>query len=569
MQIEIRSYRGIDRADLFLNNKVTLLVGENATGKSSTIEAVQAVLTANPNIYSVTKADADGYVNDGAKEGSVTVKDHNGIRKITYPDLQVHTMQGAVGVHRLMPLGLMKLADLAPADRAVALESYAGQKVDRERLQLELEEAEVTKLDQEKILDTVFGNGKVPGMGWDAGEKWASKECTARKALFQSVAGCKWGANQGITFLPEGFTYDMVDAKLEDLEKVVVTAREVHEQIIRANAFSEAEIDRLQQEASRVEFFTGAVHQASLSYAQASQAAKDAASALAKAKAKQDLVKCSQCGIKGVVKDGELIAKPDVFCEDSTKMAELEQAAKETESARSTAQAACIEFQTSLKKAEDAVKKLKELETAEKPEAPAVSIDDAKKAIAEAELRVRAFKAKKQGTAYHKQIVALSKAADAMKSTGLRMKILVQNLKPFNDKLAETCRAAGWGTVFIDANLNLKYEGRHWKFLSASQQFRVEATIQMTVAKIEDAPLVVIDEADILDRTGRNQLFNALKALSLRAVVGMTVSSDKEGNIDAPNLANAKPPRGETYWVSESTIVPLETKLRGKLPAAV
>ncbi|HIN66982.1 MAG TPA: DUF2813 domain-containing protein, partial [Candidatus Obscuribacterales bacterium] len=330
MLIEIRSYRGIDRADVSLSPKVTLIAGDNHTGKSSFIQGLQAVCAAEPNLFGFTKADAKAYVNRGASEATVTLKDENGIRKISYPSLEPKSIQGAATLHRHAALGLLKLSKLTPNERAKALETYASQQADRPRLEVELQECGVTLADQTKILDTVFGNGKIPGMGWDKGESIAKTECTTRKGMFQQVTGIKWGINQGLTFEPEGWDYDLVEAKLEDLEKAVVSAREAHVHTIRENVLTEAEIDRLKEIAGSVDDLEAQLHEASLEYNKLSTEAQALEKKLAQAKADASLIECGSCSIKGTVKDGKLVVKNNVVCLDSESMAAL---AKEVQAA--------------------------------------------------------------------------------------------------------------------------------------------------------------------------------------------------------------------------------------------
>lgn len=568
MLVEIRSYRGIDRADINLSSKVTLIVGENGKGKTSFLEGVQAVCTAEPNHFSVKKADAPGYVNRGAKEGTVTLRDENGTRRVTYPSLEVKSLERAATTHRRVAMGLVKFHRMSEDELAKALETYASQQVDRERLSLELTEAGLFQGDRDRILDTVFGTDKIPGMGWDAGDKWASTEATKRKALFKNVAGCTWGVNQGVTFTPEGWELDLVEAQLEDLEKAVVDSRESHEQAIRENAFAESEIEQLQRDASEIENLNAEWHQANLRFEKSSREAKALEEKLTKAKADAHLITCENCGIKGTLEKGKLVKKNNVTCLNTAELAVLERQVNQANQVKENDRNSSVSFQNRISSAKMAAEKLKEAEGLQIGAVDENAIDEAKIAIAQAETRLRAFKAKKQGTAYHNQIVALVKASEALGNNGLRKRVLIANLKPFNDKLAEVCRTAGWGIVSVDPELQLRYDGGHWKFICESELFRLEVTMQLAIALLEESPLVVIDRANLLEKTALNQLFNALRDLKIRAVVAMSRSFDKDGlPVNVPDLG--KLGRGMTYWVEKSTIVPLHEKLAEKVAATV
>ncbi|MBA3993406.1 MAG: hypothetical protein C0469_07750 [Cyanobacteria bacterium DS2.3.42] len=571
MLIEIRSYRGIDRADVSLSPKVTLIAGDNHTGKSSFIQGLQAVCAAEPNLFGLTKADAKAYVNRGANEATVTLKDENGTRRISYPSLEPHSLSGAATLHRQGVLGLLKLSKLTPNERAKALEQYAAQQADRPRLEVELKECGVTVADQTKILDTVFGNGKIPGMGWDKGEAIAKTECTTRKGMFQQVTGVKWGSTQGLTFQPEGWDYDLVEAKLEDLEKAVVDAREAHVSTIRENVLTEAEMERLKEVANSVQDLDKQLYQAGLEYEKLSTAAQALEKKLAQAKADAALITCGSCSIKGTVQGGKLVVKNNVVCLDSASMAELVQEVNAATKARDEQRAVTLSLQVQIREAKEAGEKAKNADVA--PIEDATAIDTASDALATAELRLKAFKQKKQGTAFHHQIIALDKAAKAMGSDGLRKRVLIQNLKPFNDKVSEVCRAAGWGTVTIDAELEIRYDdGKNgnapFVLCSESEQWLINATLQVAIALIEKAPLLVFDGAEILMKEERNRFFNLLRDLQLTAVVGISCSRDKDGKpIDCPNFSQLG--RGMTYWVEKSTIVLLSQHLQSLEPQAV
>lgn len=570
MLIEIRNYRGIDRADIPLSSKVTLIVGDNHQGKTSFIEGVQAACTAEPNHFKLTKADAIGYVKEGAKEGTVTVKDPHGTRRVTYPSMEVKSLDGAAEIHRRVSMGMVKFAPMCetPAILAQHLEVYASQQVDRKRLSDELDEIKIPQNDRDKILDTVFGNGKVPGMGWDSGEKWAGTEATKRKTLFQQVAGCKWGPNQGITFTPNGWELDLVEAKLEDLEKALTDAREDHDKAIRENAIAESEIDQLKADADEIKDLESEWHQAGLAYEKSSRQVQDLEKKLSKAKADSHLVTCGNCGIKGTVEKETLVAKNNVVLLNSTELADLEREVAEAKKVSDADRQATFELQSRVNKAKAAAEKLKSTEGLQIGAVDPDAIDNAKAAIARAELRLKAFKSKKQGVAYHHQIVALLKASELMSSDGLRKQVLIANLKPFNDKLAEVCRVAGWGTVAIDPSLQLRWDGRHWKLISESQLFMTEITMQIAISLLEAAPLVVIDRANLLERDDLNKLFNCLRDLKIRALVAMSASRDKQGQpIGVPDLG--KQGRGCTYWVERNTIIPYAEKLAEAAPAAV
>jgi hypothetical protein len=91
--------------------------------------------------------------------------------------------------------------------------------------------------------------------------------------------------------------------------------------------------------------------------------------------------------------------------------------------------------------------------------------------------------------------------------------------------------------------------------LSKSERYRADASIQLLVSKIEKQEIVVFDEADMLDRVGRNQLFTALSKCKISSLVAMTCFKNREGVMEVPDLAKAG--LGLTYIVDGGVSKPL------------
>ena len=75
----------------------------------------------------------------------------------------------------------------------------------------------------------------------------------------------------------------------------------------------------------------------------------------------------------------------------------------------------------------------------------------------------------------------------------------------------------------------------------------MRAALQIAIAQLEKAGLVIIDGADILDKDGRARLMNLVVGLGIPAVVCMTLNRPDM----APDLAAAGV--GATYWVEKGT----------------
>ena len=180
------------------------------------------------------------------------------------------------------------------------------------------------------------------------------------------------------------------------------------------------------------------------------------------------------------------------------------------------------------------------------------AVDDARAALAQANLRQHAKEQKLKGVKLHWQITGMLQAKELLGPLGLRRRMLLEKLEAFNEELAEFSKAAGWSTVALNSQLVPTYAGRSRMVCSTSEQYRIDATLQAVFCDIEDAPIMVLDGAEVLDRAGRNGLMKLLQSCKRAAVVGMTSILKKDGTIDVPDLTKLK--LGTTYWVESGRV---------------
>ncbi|RMD61382.1 MAG: hypothetical protein D6826_10040, partial [Alphaproteobacteria bacterium] len=167
---------------------------------------------------------------------------------------------------------------------------------------------------------------------------------------------------------------------------------------------------------------------------------------------------------------------------------------------------------------------------------------------------LKAFLAKREADRIHTAIEANQHVIDVLAPGGLRARKLAEAVRRFNaEALAPLCEAAGWRAVTLDNGLEPTYGGRPYALLSASEQYRVRATLQVAMARLDGSEAVILDAADILDRRGRNGLFKMLIAAGLPALIGMTITDPEK--TPPPDLAASG--RGMTYWIENGIAAPL------------
>ena len=85
------------------------------------------------------------------------------------------------------------------------------------------------------------------------------------------------------------------------------------------------------------------------------------------------------------------------------------------------------------------------------------------------------------------------------------------------------------------------------------ERWRARVVMQLALARIENAPLVVIDRADILDQEGRNGLFALPHKLKIPALVAMTMKKPQRFP-DLPRLVGWRSYRCEAGpWTAVGT----------------
>jgi len=102
---------------------------------------------------------------------------------------------------------------------------------------------------------------------------------------------------------------------------------------------------------------------------------------------------------------------------------------------------------------------------------------------------------------------------------------------------------ADFKRVTVDDTMDIRYGGRAYMFLSASEQYRVRAILQLCIATLDGSQMVIFDGADILDNAGRNGLLSLLVSSNIHAIVAMTFNKPES----VPDLSGV----GKAYWIEK------------------
>ena len=179
---------------------------------------------------------------------------------------------------------------------------------------------------------------------------------------------------------------------------------------------------------------------------------------------------------------------------------------------------------------------------------------------AQAEARMNAWLIKTNADRYAEDARQFSVLKGVTAPGGLRKTKMDQSLAGFNKRLAWISDYGKWGTVSLSNDFDLQYMGRPYVVCSGAEQYRCQATLQVFMATLEKAPLMLFDGADILDSKGRMGLVNMLVGAGIQSVIAMTGKLDYAKAVT--KLIDA------TFWVEGGAVrrIPKPTAPAPQLP---
>jgi len=161
------------------------------------------------------------------------------------------------------------------------------------------------------------------------------------------------------------------------------------------------------------------------------------------------------------------------------------------------------------------------------------------------------FKAWEEARQLYRGWAINEQAVEILAPEGLRKTVLIQKLGGVNLELAQVCTAFKQQPVEIRDDLTVWMNGHPYAMLSESEQWRCDLALQIVLSRIEKAPLILVDRADVLNREWKSKIFAGLLAMKIRALVAIA-ANDPTG---IPELA---PHGGTSLWVGDGTVVSRE-----------
>jgi rubredoxin len=576
IQFNITDFRRVETARIAID-RVAVVAGLNGNGKSSLAQAMGISLTGErmPAELGLTKlAECGVLVRSGAPEASLAVafladgaEEPYASARMTYPNPEYKQGQGEPIRCSRYAVGLESVLDLDDKKRAMELARILKTEPSFADLLTEIRRADIIAKDgtpkdpideaEAKHMEELGLNPDsnydlityryvaemwrdIQGTGWDSVLKTVREAGRKYKSHWELTTGEKAYQPTGAdTWLPQDANWDsaLLSVSKESLQRDITDARDMLEGEIAKGAVDQHEVTRLQAD---IDAYVFADHEkARTTLAQYEDEIPKEEAKLAALPKPEDVpvvVCCPHCGA-----DSQLVTetgKPPRLQADIVGITAEENAARRKaiddqqaivtryKTSRDGWAAQVQRWQQSKRGADDAKVKLDELLA--RPDNSA-TIDAARKAVAKAEIKLELRDKKEKADKYHRAVQGNQKVIDILAPEGLRKAKLTKVLESFNAAiLGDICTALGFRPVVLDEAMRFKYAGFPYGLAAKSEQWRIRAVVQLAIAKLEGAPLVVLDGADILAPPNRWALIKGVMALGIPAVITMTLAAPEK-----------------------------------------
>jgi len=543
MKISVTNFRGCAVA-VFNHLNTTVIFGQRHQGKSSTAEAVRAMLTGNLiPIRGVLKRQIKNFVRDGAKQAFVEIIDGESKVSCTWPK-QDYKSEGKAFRHiNEISAGLASIPKMKLKERAEPLSKYIDavptpEDIRKELRALKFSDDAITSL--LKHLETY---------GFDVMESKVREKGTKIKGAWEEITGERYGSEKSESWFPSTWQDDLMDENEDNLQAVVRNLTEETNLGIAAAKANEVQATDLQAQADLIEPMEQFLKAAAFNLKKFRADETYLQKKLLKIQSAKDEQHCYHCGgmlhvINGQIaepKDEEMIDNEELK-KDEPKVANN---LRETRIRITNTLKEQAEKELKLKHAREAEKILDQIKTGEKIKWDK-NLDEVQKRLENAKIRLQAFQTWQKASEKNDLIVTNIELVKLLGPNGIRKTKLVQALIPMNKLMQRLSEAAGWPITTMNKDYQFLFNEKPYEFCSKSERFQIRVVNQIAIAGREKARTVVIDGIDILSGKDKIGLLKMLQKCKMPALLFCTTPSFEK----IPKLGEL----GETYFINEGEI---------------
>ena len=430
MELIIENVLRVKNARIELSPKVTILAGNNAAGKSSTLLALAAVATGETlPLENMKKKDARFLVhdNDGAKSGSAELKFNGATNSVKWPTCKKSIDRAMASVYAA---GLSKPSAIPAKDLTSILE-ITPTKDDLITSLKDYGELE----DLEDLVESIWT--KIQENGWDKAFDHSVSRRQDLKRQWSITSGVSWaGDKESGNWAPEDFTGKSV----EELDQAISAAEKIYEYALKSQALNEKEKTDLQALADSEPAVQKQIEELQVEVADITNAldkARTLLSELPKILNSQQAYACWHCGELGVLQGEKLIqapdqAKPEEVAASKARYDEQAKIVRDMESEKSQKEYALRSSQNTLIECQKAKTKLESVDLSAEP---SIQPADAKADLERCKRERRALDTKLECDEIYQDVMLSVYLCDVLDPNGLQKDVLGRRLEDFNKRL--------------------------------------------------------------------------------------------------------------------------------------
>lgn len=596
-RIEIRNFMQVPEfsADL---SPLTLIAGNNETGKSSIRDAIDFALTGSPGRASIKK-NLHKLVRRGESKGSVMLCVDGG--EIIQRDVGSAVVSGQEPRH-----GEALQYVLRGSDFARKLDQKGRRKFLYELMGIATGPEEAKKRLLKRGIDAALIDRVITYLagGFEPALQEAERRRVEHKAQWREVTGETYGdrkAEGWICQAPEFNEPDLLsavndyDGWLKEVERLnqlvgrldslkadrerVPQLRETGKMFARASqtvkeletliAGYRAQLDELDEAVTPP---SDPARQAAMGQQPTSRRAP------AQAASQTSLahpMNCPKCSAKLIVQRGTLVIAPEPKQEpapaplnepverelklqptsddpNKERRAELNRLISAAETSIEEARKLVRDADAAIRRADEIEGSAIPAELAGAPQKLAEAREELALAQADADRLKDAQKANKEATdktkragQLHAEAMRWDALAQALGPNGVPAEILEDALGPLRKLLQEASEASGWHLVEVSPTMEITADGFEYELLSKSVQWRVDAMLAVAIAQLSGLKVVVLDEMDILQPSDRPNC--------LRWLYELTKAEKIDSAVVMATLLQIPPVPADvnTYWIGK------------------
>jgi energy-coupling factor transporter ATP-binding protein EcfA2 len=557
----------------------------------------------------VSKTSAGVMVRSGTAAGKITLTGPQGETEITLPAAKVKTTGTPITTTEVAA-GLISPVTMPRKARTAFLIDWLKATPTKDHLQAAVAGLPLNwyiPLDGDATNPATSGNIEgsrsnvldklwdlITAQGWDGAAAQIKEKGAKLKGQWEAVSRQNYGSKIAANWIPEGWSDDLMGSSEQTLRSTVTDAHDAVEASIAVTAVDDAEGERLKGVAVLIDerkaaldalnawqYDMTAINDIKKQLQEIEKKIADATDYIKRGEKKRDELPkpvqpkgmpCPCCKAQLEVA-GDHLTKVDSLSEDhlaarkaliektqkniddaTTQLAEFQKLRDDLAGELGTKQGKQqVAISTNITASADALRLVRESEAAmdalSKPQGDSADVEACRNLLAIHQTRLNAFVAKTRADDLAGSITLNQDLLAAVEPNGVRADVLISTFGGFNARLQEFSAVAGWPGVQIQNDYTWTWGSTPYYLLSKGEQLRVRATVQAVMAVEDGAGMIIIDDANDLDRDGRNGLIGLLKHTGIPALVGMMI--DRKDQV--PNLAAAG--WGRSYWLEGAKAV--------------